>query len=183
MREQSPKPHNGWFAVREESLRTIEQTFDREAAVRKATAAFVALLRISNLEGSFVFVRKISEIAKDMSYSYPHAAEALKLVEACGLCSIEQQKIPGTKELGPSKYTLLGALPQKELTLEQNVTRLEPTRKSSQSPRYTNNSSKNVPRTYQESPSQAQPPSLPAVAGLDEKPSSSLGACPLAHPR
>ena len=129
MSEQSPKPHKGWFAVPEESLRTIERTFDREAAVRKGTAAYIALLRIANLEGSCVFVRKISQIAKDMSYSYPHAAEALKLVEACGLCSIEQQKIPGTKELGPSKYTLVNTLPQKELTLEQNVTRLVPDEK------------------------------------------------------
>ena len=108
MSEQSPKPHNGWFAVSEESLRTIERTFDREAAVRKATAAYLALLRIANLEGSCVLVRRISQIAKNMSYSYPHAAEALKLVEACGLCSIEQQKIPGTKELGPSKSTPSG---------------------------------------------------------------------------
>ncbi|MGA7904688.1 MAG: hypothetical protein WCC08_07680 [Terrimicrobiaceae bacterium] len=147
MSEQLSRPHNGWFAVYEESLRTIERTFDREAAVRKATAAYLALLRIANLEGSCVLVRRISQIAKDMSYSYPHAAEALKLVEACGLCSIEQQKIPGTKELGPSKYTLLGAVSQKELTLEQNVTRLVPARKSGQGPRCTNNSSKNVPRT------------------------------------
>ena len=119
MSEQSPKPHNGWFAVHEESLRTIERTFDREAAVRKATAAYVALLRIANFEGSYVFVRSISQIAKDMSYSYPHAAEALKLLGACGLCSIEQQKIPGTKELGLSKYTLAGMLLQNNLTLEQ----------------------------------------------------------------
>ena len=107
-----------------------------------------------------------------MSYSYPHAAEALKLLGACGLCSIEQQKIPGTKELGPSKYTLVGAVSQKELTLEQNVTRLVPTRKFSQSPRYTNNSSKNVPRTYQEPPSQAQSSASPTVAGSAEKSSS-----------
>lgn len=166
--EQLSKPHNGWFAVREESLRTIERTFDREAAVRKATAAYVALLRIANLEGSCVFVRKISQIAKDMSYSYPHAAEALKLVEACRLCSIEKQKIPGTKELGPSKYTVVGAMPQKEPTLEQNVTRLVPTRKSGEGPRITNNSSKNILRRYQEEKGgaeHAQPPASPADAG------------------
>ena len=58
------------------------------------------------LEGSNSFIRKICELAKDMSYSYAAAEDALILIEATGLCEIERRTIPGTKEKEPSRYTV-----------------------------------------------------------------------------
>jgi hypothetical protein len=101
------KRHEGWYPVYEEAIRTIERTFDREGARRKAIAAYHALLRIENLEGKSTFSRSINSIAKDMNYSYPHAAEGLRLVQAAGLCKIEEQFISGSKEKSPSIYTVL----------------------------------------------------------------------------
>ena len=166
------KAHCGWFAVSEEALRRIERTFDREGARRKAKACFITLLRIANLEGSIVFIRTIAQIAKDMSYGYSEASKALKLVEATGLCTIEQRQVAGTKELAPSQYTVSTLLGENSATLGAINLRLGERSKSSVSPRITNNSSKNEPRTSQEPPSQAQSSASPTVAGSAEKPSS-----------
>ena len=143
------KAHCGWFAVSEEALRRIERTFDREGARRKAKACFITLLRIANLEGSIVFIRTIAQIAKDMSYGYSEASKALKLVEATGLCTIEQRQVAGTKELAPSQYTVSTLLGENSATLGAINLRLGERSKSSVSPRITNNSSKNdrEPRT------------------------------------
>ena len=148
--DKPAKAHCGWFAVSEEALRMIERTFDREGARRKAKACFITLLRIANLEGSKVFIRTIAQIAKDMSYGYSEASKALKLVEATGLCTIEQRQVAGTKELAPSQYTVSTLLGENSATLGAIKLRLGERSKSSVSPRITNNSSKNELRTSQE---------------------------------
>lgn len=148
--DKPAKAHCGWFAVSEEALRMIERTFDREGARRKAKACFITLLRIANLEGSIVFVRSIAQIAKDMCYGYSEAARALKLVEATGLCTIEQRQVAGTKELAPSQYTVSTLFGENSATLGAINLRLGERSKSSISPRITNNSSKNEPGTSQE---------------------------------
>ena len=145
--DKPAKAHCGWFAVSEEALRMIERTFDREGARRKAKACFITLLRIANLEGSIVFVRSIAQIAKDMCYGYSEAARALKLVEATGLCTIEQRQVAGTKELAPSQYTVSTLFGENSATLGAINLRLGERSKSSVSPRITNNSSKNEPGT------------------------------------
>lgn len=127
---ETPKAHAGWFCIYEEDLRLIEATFDREAARRKAGAALLAVTRIANLERKATFTRAISSIARDMAYSYPHAAEALQLLKTAGIITIEERKVSGSKENAPSRYTVT--------RLEQNVPRLEPTKKSSGSPRVSN---------------------------------------------
>jgi hypothetical protein len=63
-----------------------------------------------------------------MSYSYPHAAEALQLLASVGILKIQTQSVPNSKEKAPSVYTL-----------EQNVLRLEPTA-FTKCPRLPNNS-------------------------------------------
>jgi hypothetical protein len=102
-----PSKHCGWFPIHEEAIRIIERTFDGEGARRKAIAALVAVSRIANLERTNTFTRPISSIARDMSYSYGHAAEALALLETAGLLKIKGQTVPGSKEKAPSIYTLL----------------------------------------------------------------------------
>jgi len=123
----APEPHEGWFPIYEESIRQIERTFDREGARRKAMAALLAVSRIVNLEGKNTFTRRIASIATDMSYSYPHAAEALQLLASTGILTIHTQSVPNSKEKAPSVYTL-----------EQNVLRLEPTA-FTKCPRVSNN--------------------------------------------
>lgn len=157
-------PHSGWFAVSEEALRIIDRTFDREGARRKAQACYITLLRIANLERSNVFIRSIAQIGKDMSYGYSEAAKALKLVQATGLCAIEQRQVSGTKELAPSQYTVSTLLGENSATLGEIKLRLGERSKSNVSPRITNKSSKNGPRTDQEpervhQPADAQPDS------------------------
>ena len=124
----APEPHEGWFPIYEESIRLIERTFDREGARRKAMAALLAVSRIVNLEGKNTFTRRIASIANDMSYSYPHAAEALHLLASAGIITIKSQSVPNSKEKAPSVYTL-----------EQNVLRLEPCSVSRGGPRVSNN--------------------------------------------
>lgn len=134
-----PKTHEGWFRIYEEDLRTIERTFDREGARRKAIAALLTVTRIANLEGAATFTRPISSIARDMAYSYPHAHEALHHLKAAGILKITEQNIAGSKEKAPSRYTLT--------RLEQNVTRLLPTKKSGEGQRVSNNLQELLPRT------------------------------------
>ncbi|MEO8205282.1 MAG: hypothetical protein ABI615_03820 [Chthoniobacterales bacterium] len=100
------KHHHGWFAVPEEGLRVIERTFDREGARRKAFAAYYALLRVANLSGSATFTRSIASLAKDMSYSYNHAAEGIALLESAGLCFVKRNYVRSSRELAPSEYTV-----------------------------------------------------------------------------
>lgn len=103
----------------------IERTFDRDTAKRKATAAYIALLRIANLEGASRFSRSVGQIAKDMAYSYNHAAEALELVQIARLCRITQRTVKGSKERAPSIYEMIfpfpqhGGFPESEVPPEQ----------------------------------------------------------------
>lgn len=127
------KTHRGWFPIHEEALRIIDKTFDREGARRKAHAAYLTLSRIANLAGSETFTRSIASIARDMSYSYGHAAEALDLLSTAGLCTIEKRTIPNSKERAPSVYTLLyfGCTPKTDVQLLEDFT---PRAENSQEP-------------------------------------------------
>ena len=138
----SVKPHQGWFRVHEEALRIIERRFDRQAAERQAKTAYQALLRVANLEGSNSFIRKICELAKDMSYSYAAAEDALILIEATGLCEIERRTIPGTKEKEPSRYTVAVTLDD-IVRSSKNYCRLSKSWKNEVLPRRPKNSPKN----------------------------------------
>jgi hypothetical protein len=151
------KKHQGFFRVFEEDLRKIESTFDSPSAKRKAFAAWIAVLRIANLEGSETFTRNIGSLAFDMSFSYRHAQDALVLLERSGLLQIVRKKIEGTKENAPSVYTLL----QNGRTLEQKVTRLLPTENSELFREY--------PRTYQEPPKTSKNPSSNDEEGAENE--------------
>lgn len=111
-RESPQRHHAGWFAVYEEGIRMIDRSFDRDAAKRKAMAAYVALLRIANLAQNMTFSRSIGQIARDMAYSYNHAAEGLDLLKIAGLVRIEQRQAAASKERAPSVYTLLFPFPR-----------------------------------------------------------------------
>jgi hypothetical protein len=113
-----------------------------------------------------------------MSYGYSEAAKALKLVEAAGLCAIEQRQVAGTKELAPSQYTVSTLLGENSATLGEIRLRLGKRSKSSVSPRITNNSSKNGPRRDQEPErvhqlADAQPDSQSSSGPLSQVQSSS----------
>jgi|GEM_PF-6983583 len=140
------KPHKGWFAIYEEELRLIERTFDSEATRRKVVAAYVASRRIANLEGAETFQRSISSIARDMGYSYNHAAEGFSLLKTVGLCDIQEQYVQGSKERAHSIYTIKSTLPLFGATLP-------PDGKSLEKQRVPKNSSKNSPNKKKEPPS------------------------------
>lgn len=106
-RKSDKPPHGGWFPIREEWLRRIDRTLDSEVARRKAILALVTVFRIANLEGANTFTRPVASIARDMALSYRHALEGLGLLQALGLLTIRENRIPGTKERAPSQYTVL----------------------------------------------------------------------------
>ena len=145
-------PHQGWFRVEEEALRHLKKTFDEPSSYRKASAAYIALLRISNLKQSTVFDERIGAIADDMGYSYNDAAKALQLVKLAGLCEIEARTIPGSKERDKSVYTVKRMLPEKEGTLHENGARLPESRKSQLLQRVP----KKSPRSTEERPQKAR---------------------------
>ena len=153
--------HAGWFPVQEESVRRIKRTFDDPKKYRKALLAYVTLLRLSNLKGVCQFSERIGAIADDMGYRYDEAAEALQLVKQVGLCEIEAQTIPGTKERAPSLYTVKHALPEIAARLPEKSARLPFSSEADESPRVPKNSPKNVPRT---SPKKARPQSQEEIS-------------------
>jgi hypothetical protein len=123
----------------EESFRLIERSFDKPGLRRKAKVALTTMLRISNLKGSATFIAEISDLARDMDYSYPHAASALNLLEVLKLCFIKRMKHPGTELDAPSQYTVFPPL-------EQNVIPLEQCKKFDEGPTIPKNSPKNSPK-------------------------------------
>jgi hypothetical protein len=123
-------PHKGFFKVEEEALRHLKRTFDEPSSYRKASAAYIALLRISNLKKSAVFEERIAAIADDMGYNYNDAAKALQLVKLAKLCEIEARTIPGSKERDKSVYTVKRMLPEKEGTLPEKEGRLHESQNS-----------------------------------------------------
>jgi len=130
------KDHGGWWAISEHSFRLIERTLDDPAERRKAKTAFVTLHRVANLKGLTTFTAQISSLARDMDFSYRHAAEALDILEVIGLCTIKRAQVTGTKLKAPSEYTVFPPIVQK-------VTSIVPTENSAEIPRIPKNSSKN----------------------------------------
>jgi len=156
---QPPMPldhaaHGGWFRVEEAAVRKLKATFDSPASFRKAQLAYMVLLRIANLEGTDTFSRRVASLADDFGYNYDEAAQALKLVQQAGLLEITQQTVPGSRELAPSRYRVVRMFPEIPATFPDNPAtlpgkeaRFPEIQKPDQSPRVSNNSPKNVPRT------------------------------------
>ena len=123
--------HQGFYMVEEEAIRHLKKTFAEPSAYRKAAAAYHTLLRVSNLKGAEKFEERIGSLADDMGYAYNDASNALQLVKLAGLCDIQAQTIPGSKEKGASIYTIKrrlpdfrGTLPEKKGTLPGKEGRL-----------------------------------------------------------
>ena len=130
-RKDMTDPHAGWFKVGEEALRHLKRTFAEPSSYRKATAAYITLLRIANLRNSSVFPERIGAIADDMGYNYNDAAKALQLVKLAGLCEIETRTIPGSKERDQSVYRVKSMLPENGATLLEKDGRLHESRDDS----------------------------------------------------
>lgn len=103
--------------VEEEAIRHLKKTFAEPSTYRKASAAYHTLLRVANLKGVDEFEERIGSLADDMGYAYNDAHAALQLVKLAGLCDIKVQTIQGSKERGPSVYTVKRRLPDFRGTL------------------------------------------------------------------
>jgi len=137
------EPHKGWFRVEEAAVRKLRDTYDKQSAYRLALAVYVTMCRVSNLEGSDTFTRRIASMADDAGLSYNATAEGLELVKSAGLVTITAKTVVGSKERAPSEYQLMRMSPTECGTSPTEKGRLPKSRNSRVLPRV----SKNLPRT------------------------------------
>jgi len=156
------EPHKGWFRVEEAAVRKLRDTYDKQSAYRLALAVYVTMCRVSNLEGSDTFTRRIASMADDAGLSYNATAEGLELVKSAGLLSITAKTVTGSKERAPSEYQLVRMSPTECATSPTEKGRLPKSRNSQVLQRVSKNCTKNVPRTSTKR-GKAKAPPLPEL--------------------
>jgi len=138
------EPHKGWLRVEEAAVRKLRDTYDKQSAYRLALAVYVTMCRVSNLEGSDTFTRRIASMADDAGLSYNATAEGLELVKSAGLVTITAKTVVGSKERAPSEYQLMRMSPTECGTSPTENGRFPQSRNSHVLPRVSKNSPKNV---------------------------------------
>jgi hypothetical protein len=137
------KEHGGWWAISEHSFRLIERTFDTPALRRKAQAMLVTLHRIANLKGVTTFVAEISDIARDVNYSYCEAEKGIQLLEILNLVKVKRRQIPGTELKAPSEYTVFPPVFHNKTPIDGNHLSIDECSKTRHSPIIPKNSPNN----------------------------------------
>lgn len=112
--------HRGFFKVPEEGVRKILESFEQPCHTRAALLAYMTLYRKANLRGNLSFEDRLTNMARDVALPYRDTQNAIKLLEAIGLVSVERRTLEGTSAKLPSIYTL-PPFEQGEGTLLHNV--------------------------------------------------------------